>query len=131
MIANKTQVGGDHYQGGDYQHWDMCATFYGEAFFKCTASKYVIRWRKKNGAEDLNKALHYLLKLKELVAKGGVKLNHYTPDAIEAAIVRLPIMVVQDAVLMYKILAADDMLSLNSAIDYLEQIFFDLDEAPT
>ncbi len=55
------QVGGDHYSA-DYMHWDWAAeTQLG--YLEGNASKYVSRWRKKNGVEDLKKALSYVLKL--------------------------------------------------------------------
>lgn len=63
MYANEMQVGGQHYSG-TYQHWDWaidCRLGYLDG----NASKYVARWRKKNGAEDLEKALHYIEKKQE------------------------------------------------------------------
>jgi len=71
--ANTKQVGGSHYQTGAVQHWDIAAMLYGEAHFKCTATKYVSRWRKKNGVQDLEKAKHYLEKLIEVL--GQVELD--------------------------------------------------------
>ena len=60
MSANDTQVGGDHYKAA-YQHWDFmldtgaqCPVVY--------ATKYVFRWRKKNGLQDLEKAIHCVKK---------------------------------------------------------------------
>lgn len=61
--ANQTQVGGAHYHSA-YQHWD----FVREAeldYLQGCATKYVARWRKKNGLEDLHKARHYLEKRME------------------------------------------------------------------
>lgn len=61
--ANEMQVGGQHYSG-TYQHWDWvvdCRLGYLDG----NASKYVARWRKKNGREDLEKALHYIEKKQE------------------------------------------------------------------
>lgn len=54
------QVGGSHYQA-QYQHWDLiddCNVSYLEA----TATKYLDRWEKKNGIQDLQKAITYLQK---------------------------------------------------------------------
>jgi Protein of unknwon function (DUF3310) len=53
-----------HY-AGDYQHWDLVAKIPMNYFEGCT-TKYVARWRRKNGLEDLKKALHYLDKLVEV-----------------------------------------------------------------
>lgn len=59
--ANETQVGGDHYKT-DYQHWDMVCDVFGPEYLMGCASKYIIRWRRKNGLEDLKKSLHYIQK---------------------------------------------------------------------
>lgn len=64
MKANELQVGGAHYRA-EYQHWDLVADT-GMGYFEGQVTKYVVRWRKKNGVEDLKKALHYLNKLIEL-----------------------------------------------------------------
>ncbi len=62
MSANSIQIGGTHYSdAGDYQHWDFVIDLQLHYLFGC-ATKYVCRWRKKNGAEDLMKASHYLTK---------------------------------------------------------------------
>lgn len=36
-------------------------------------TKYVDRWRDKNGLEDIDKAIHYLQKYRELIVEGIVK----------------------------------------------------------
>ena len=72
MNANDTQVGGSHYKDvskGGEQHWDMMWRLYREAWFVGCITKYILRYRKKNGIEDLNKARHYLEKLIELERK--------------------------------------------------------------
>lgn len=62
--ANSRQPGGDHYRKRDYQHWDfICDT--GAHYLLGCATKYVARWRDKNGKEDLEKAIHYLEKARE------------------------------------------------------------------
>lgn len=65
MNANEQQIGGQHYSS-EYQHWDWaidCKLGYLEG----AATKYIARWRKKNGIEDLKKARHYIQKLCEIV----------------------------------------------------------------
>jgi hypothetical protein len=57
-------VGGDHY-AGQYQHWDFTREVLGNHYLRGNATKYLSRWRKKNGLEDLNKALHYMEKARE------------------------------------------------------------------
>lgn len=52
------QVGGDHYKA-DLQHWDVMES-HDVAYLEATASKYIVRWRKKGGPQDLDKAATYL-----------------------------------------------------------------------
>lgn len=59
--ANSHQVGGDHYRTDGVQHWDLMAD-YDVPYLTATATKYISRWRKKNGVQDLEKALHYVEK---------------------------------------------------------------------
>jgi hypothetical protein len=66
--ANAHQVGGVHYRAhgrSDLQHWDVVAIF-GLDYFQGCITKYLFRWRDKNGVEDLIKARHYLDKYIEL-----------------------------------------------------------------
>lgn len=68
MSANDKQVGGLHYQA-ELQHWDLIEEN-GIGYLEGCATKYVTRWRKKNGRQDLEKALHYTDKLIELTEAG-------------------------------------------------------------
>jgi len=69
MAANEKQVGGSHYQTKDgYQHWDFVDDV-NMPYFMAQATRYMSRWTKKNGREDLEKALHYVQKQKELFVK--------------------------------------------------------------
>ena len=63
MNANNKQIGGAHYQvkAGAVQHWDYCDAN-DVPYLESACSKYVLRWRDKNGLQDLEKALHYLEK---------------------------------------------------------------------
>lgn len=66
--ANDKQVGGTHYKGDDkneIQHWDYCWIKKFDPF-QYQITKYVERWRRKNGLEDLRKARHFLDKYIEL-----------------------------------------------------------------
>jgi hypothetical protein len=67
-IANTHQVGGSHYNK-EYQHWDFVCDVKLHYLLAC-ATKYVSRWRKKNGVEDLEKAIHYIEKAREKRVKG-------------------------------------------------------------
>jgi hypothetical protein len=64
MPANDTQVGGNHYKTS-YEHWDLVIKLKLGYLEGCT-TKHVARWRKKNGMQDLQKAMHYLDKLIEV-----------------------------------------------------------------
>jgi hypothetical protein len=74
MPANDTQVGGSHYKTADgLQHWDICLQFRVPYTIGC-ATKYLFRWRDKNGIQDLEKALHYAQKsLENLEILGGME----------------------------------------------------------
>jgi hypothetical protein len=65
--ANDYQVGGEHYRKDDViQHWDY-AWSHKFDYFQGQITKYVTRWRKKNGVADLEKAKHFLEKYIEVV----------------------------------------------------------------
>lgn len=52
------QVGGDHYKG-ELQPIDVIDSWKLD-FYEGSVLKYLARHRKKNGAEDIKKAIHYL-----------------------------------------------------------------------
>lgn len=64
--VNEKQVGGDHYDKNGEQHWDRIYRLYGRGYFIGCATKYLERYHLKNGKEDLEKAIHFIEKLKEL-----------------------------------------------------------------
>lgn len=83
--ANDYQVGGDHYRKvpGE-QHWDRAVRLKFN-FFQYMITRYVERYRDKNGIEDLHKAAHFLQKLIEVEAtdvQGNVidKVNQERKD---------------------------------------------------
>lgn len=65
--ANEKQVGGAHYKmpSGAVEHWDMVVQ-HNLNYFESMITKYVMRARKKNGKQDLEKALHFLEKYLEV-----------------------------------------------------------------
>lgn len=81
--ANERQYGGDHYRA-EYQHWDMVHDVR-MGYFNGCASKYVGRHRRKNGPEDLAKAMHFCEKAIELgldrsnadVSRDPASYEHY------------------------------------------------------
>jgi hypothetical protein len=67
--ANGRQVGGGHYKN-QIQHWDFAAS-HDFDYFQGQITKYVTRWKKKNGLQDLLKAKHFLDKYIELNTPKG------------------------------------------------------------
>lgn len=74
MSANDKQVGGTHYKTSGVGHWDY-AVEVNVPNLEYAATKYISRWRKKNGLQDLQKALHYIEKRIESIftCKGIVR----------------------------------------------------------
>ena len=64
MVANSKQIGGDHYQAS-IQPWDYILS-HELGYLEGNIIKYVTRYKKKNGVQDLEKAMHYLEKLIEV-----------------------------------------------------------------
>lgn len=88
---NEMQVGGAHYNNdADYQHWDMVSSLFGPGYLVGCITKYIYRCFKKNGSQDLEKALHYIAKLRELYPTYPRKVSYkgamsYLPkDAMKA-----------------------------------------------
>jgi hypothetical protein len=71
--ANEYQIGGKHYKV-DYEHWDYVLDTR-QGYLEGNATRYIVRWRKKNGIEDLRKALHYVNKLIEWAQRGHDRLD--------------------------------------------------------
>lgn len=66
---------------GCEQHWDRMWKLYREAWFVGNVTKYVERYRSKNGIDDLKKARHYLDKLIELEE---AECNNIEKTAVES-----------------------------------------------
>ena len=80
--ADNTQVGGEHYKGAAIQHWNMAAAAE-LGYFEGQITKYLSRFRKKNGVEDIDKALHFAIKLCELAETGRRRqANHGAPSHV-------------------------------------------------
>lgn len=69
MNPNEHQVAGGHY-ASSYQHWDYVRLALGDRYLEGCLTKYVYRWRKKNGLQDLLKAQHYYDKILDLHRAG-------------------------------------------------------------
>lgn len=65
MSALSTQVGGSHYKDLPIQPAEFCQR---NQFNYCESSaiKYISRHRHKGGAEDIDKAIHFLQMLKQM-----------------------------------------------------------------
>jgi hypothetical protein len=89
MSANDRQIGGSHYKRGDgrIEHWDLVER-YGLGYLEGCATKYVDRWRSKNGLEDLAKAEHYVQKLIELHVEGVRRPRGIVPSEVVAEFCR-------------------------------------------
>ena len=91
--ANETQVGGDHYKmPGAEEHWDRAWRLQWDPF-QYQITKYVERWKKKNGVQDLKKARHFLDKYIELVEAADAPLSRMDEqldpvDTVDAAVTR-------------------------------------------
>jgi hypothetical protein len=66
-----SQVGGSHYESA-YQHWDLIADL-NAGYLEANATKYMCRAHKKNGIEDIRKAVTYVRKLQALINAGYVR----------------------------------------------------------
>lgn len=62
--ANDMQIGGAHYKS-QIQHWDYVVANQLD-YFQAQITKYVTRWKKKGGVQDLLKARHFLDKYIEI-----------------------------------------------------------------
>lgn len=80
--ANKRQIGGQHYKTGGIEHWDC----FGPEYLMGVATKYVARWRRKDGRQDLEKALHYCDKLNEMLSDNRVVTNTYANSISRAKV---------------------------------------------
>jgi hypothetical protein len=108
MGANERQVGGDHYKNGGEEHWDRVHRL-GLDYFQGQITKYVERWKEKNGVQDLEKALHFLEKYIELQKSvaGGVRktVSDIVSATIQARAPELARAVTQQNALFNKLLA--------------------------
>lgn len=60
--VNKKQIGGDHYRTRRIQHWDYVIAN-NMPYLDAQAFKYIDRHARKNGKQDLQKAIHVIEKM--------------------------------------------------------------------
>ena len=92
--ANKRQVGGNHYQTS-IQHWDYVVAN-DIPYLEAQVIKYLTRWRKKNGMEDVYKAKHYLDKLIEVEEAKAQQATQPTQHAQHDSLLQRNPVIVQD-----------------------------------
>lgn len=63
-LASDKQVGGNHYKDFPIQPAYFCHVN-NIPYLESTAIKYLCRWRKKGGVQDLEKAIHFIELIKE------------------------------------------------------------------
>ncbi len=70
MSPDNKQIGGTHYQSNktEFMHWNLVIA-YSIPYLPAVASKYLFRWKLKNGIQDLEKAGHYVQKAIESFPK--------------------------------------------------------------
>jgi hypothetical protein len=81
--VNQKQVGGTHYNQVSVQHWDL-VIFNKLPYLEAQITKYVTRWKKKHGAQDVEKSIHYLEKLIWALTEGYLGLPTATTTSIQS-----------------------------------------------
>jgi hypothetical protein len=81
--VNAKQVGGTHYNQVKVQHWDL-VILNKLPYLEAQITKYVTRWKKKHGAQDVEKSIHYLEKLQSALAEGVLTLPTETLTSIQS-----------------------------------------------
>lgn len=79
--ANTRQVGGQHYSAAPMQHWDM-AILAKLPYLEGQITKYIARHTHKNKLQDLQKAAHFLQKLREAATDGKLLPRGGVHDAV-------------------------------------------------
>ncbi len=69
MKANKKQVGGKHYMKYKIQPIEFI-TQNNIPFIEGNVIKYLLRYKDKNGMQDLDKCIHYIELLKDMYHNG-------------------------------------------------------------
>jgi hypothetical protein len=68
--ADDLQISGNHYKDMAIQPWELMESVLTHAefvgFLKGNILKYSLRAGRKDGSDDLGKARHYMMKLKEV-----------------------------------------------------------------
>ena len=79
--ANEQQIGGEHYKAAAIEHWDL-VTLLELDYFQAQITRYLLRWKTKNGVEDLLKAQHYLAKYIEIAEFDGAPKDYVVAEVL-------------------------------------------------
>ena len=120
MGANERQVAGSHY-ASDLQHWDVCED-HGIGYLESAATKYVTRAYKKNGVEDVEKAIHYTEKLLEKHRAGLRQPRGDVPSAMVFEFCEANRMDALQAKCLEMLWGWTDADDLEGAIEYLREL---------
>lgn len=118
LNPNDRQVGGEHYRSA-VQHWDFVSSR-GMSYLGGQVTKYATRWRKKNGLQDVEKAIHFLEKLID------VTQNPVVPIELEEFINANPHLTIDEAAVIGYLVAFDidsDLEHLRRARVHLERLW--------
>ena len=69
------QVGGDHYDTGEKVQWWDIGVVHNLPAIEWTVCKYILRYKRKDGLKDLEKALSYINKLCEYRPMDSMELG--------------------------------------------------------
>tara|TARA_R110001592_G_scaffold92239_1_gene269091 strand:+ start:203 stop:424 length:222 start_codon:yes stop_codon:yes gene_type:complete len=72
MSAFKKQIGGSHYKDHKIQPYEFIQEN-NLSYLQGVVIKYIVRYKDKNGIEDLNKIIHYCELEKERLLNGKSK----------------------------------------------------------
>lgn len=119
--ANDQQIAGTHYKS-TIQHWDHAVYVFGTGYLRGQITKYVYRWRKKNGLQDLYKARHFLEKL--------IEVEHRVPIATTEVFLAANSIGVQEAEIIRCISAhgrslcalSEKLATLHKAAELLDEL---------
>ena len=126
MSTYVEQVGGDHY-AADLQHWDVMGR-YDVDYLSGTATKYLMRWRKKaKPVEDLGKAKSYLQK--RLAMFPGQPIPRLVPLGELQIMFDANMTPGEDAAIIRVILASGAASDLQRAVELIDGLLKDLDPA--
>lgn len=117
------QVGGDHYEA-EYQHWDYVVDME-MPYLPATATKYIARWRKKNGLQDLEKALSYFQKMLALFDKQPKADPSYRHRVHTDQFLIANGLKGLDAQIIICMSGTRDKAMIGMAIDYTEKLILD------